>query len=191
MNSNERGPGAPASPPRPACKPTGSVRLFDHTADVGLAIHGATLEDLFTWAAAGFARVAFRPAYRSRPLERGVAAPGPVEPGGAAAGPAAGRPATREVALGPAPDVEALLVAWLNHLIFILETEGRAVRSCQLRIAEGAPLAWTLRGTLTTTPVGPGEVAVAVKAATYHGLEVARQTREGETFYTARVILDV
>jgi len=176
----------PAQPTRPG---TGGARVFDHTADIGLSVWGATLGDLFAWAAVGLARLALDPAC----LRQAEAA----QP----------EPATQvrqlAVALAPAPDLEALLVAWLNHLIYLLETEGLAVLRSTLEIgtasgaagpvcgSAGSALPLALRGSATVFPVTAGGVKVAVKAATYHGLKITRQERGGRVTYRARVILDV
>jgi hypothetical protein len=58
--------------------PTGGVRVFGHTADIGLAVRGETLGDLFLWAAAGLARVALktRAHYRPAPTLRPSSWPG-------------------------------------------------------------------------------------------------------------------
>ncbi len=154
------------------------MRVFDHTADVGLAVWGATPEDLFAWAAAGLARVALGPD-GARRLRR------------AGAGKPAGRaqePRRLAVNLPPAPDLEALLVAWLNHLIYLLETESLAAGDCRLELRPGPPA--VLGGTFAACLVPAGAVRVAVKAATYHGLRVTSAAR-GEGGYRARVVLDI
>jgi len=169
------------SPGRSAAS-TGGVMVFDHTADVGLAVKGAGREELFLWAARGLARVALDPAW----LRRAERRPGD-------------EPAVRllEVLLGPAPDLEALLVHWLNHLIYLLETERLAVVDGELTIedigeehAEGSsPGSVRLRGTVRAVPVPPGAQRIAVKAATFHGLAVKGPRADGG--YTARIVLDV
>ncbi|MCL6581500.1 MAG: archease [Firmicutes bacterium] len=149
---------------------TGAVRLFDHTADVGLDLSGATLGDLFAWAAAGLTRVALGP--RAARL---------------LAGPGAGE--AQEVAAGPleARDLEALLVAWLNFLIYLIEAERTVPVASDVEVVPAGE-GWSLRGRVRAVPVPPAGLRVRVKAATFHGLKVVK-TRSG--LYRARVILDV
>lgn len=163
----ESGPGGdPAGGPA-----TGGARVFGHTADVGLELRGRSLEELLRWAAVGFVRVALGRAPRrwtgARRQDEARVIP---------------------ASLPPAPDPEALLVNWLNFLIFLLETERLVPHGCDLEVSAGPDGTWALRGNVTAVPVPPRGVKAAVKAATYHGLKVAR-TKQG--LYHARIILDV
>lgn len=163
---------------------TGGVRLFAHTADVGIEARGETLSDLFTWAARGLARVAVGPgAGRKRPT------------------------LNLPVDLPEAPDLEALLVDWLNHLIYLYETDQIYPVWCDLEVADSdgdvdangggrAGGGWTLRGVIHAVPLSTAEPAsrTAVKAATYHGLQIVRPDEaagRGGRGYRARVILDI
>lgn len=143
----------------------GRTRVFAHTADVGLEISAGSLEGLLVQAARGFARLATR-----RP-----------------------RSAVRRhvpVSIAAATDPEALLVDWLNFLVYLLETERLAPVKADLEIRReaGPGGGLTLRGTLVAGPVAPGEIKLGVKGATYHGLEI---TRSKKGLYRARVILDI
>ena len=90
-----------------------------------------------------------------------------------------GTAARYEVAL-EAADRASLLVDWLEELIFLADSEGFvAERAADLRLTATA-LAATLVGRHAT-------FEPLVKAATYHGLELARR---GEVWH-ARVVLDV
>jgi SHS2 domain-containing protein len=85
----------------------------------------------------------------------------------------------RRVAL-EAPDRASLLVEWLQELIFLADSEGFvAERASDVRLEDGS-LHATLVG--RRAPFEP-----LVKAATYHGLQFAR---EGN-MWRARVVLDV
>ncbi|MCZ6476742.1 MAG: archease, partial [Gemmatimonadetes bacterium] len=94
---------------RPADDVTGlgrGVREVEHTADVGLAISGATLEQLFHRAALGIAR-----------LMRGDARPaGATSTRGA-------RGTTRSVALA-AESSDLLLARWLGELLYLDDVDG-------------------------------------------------------------------
>lgn len=167
--------------------PSGA-RVFSHTADVGLEITGASLDDLFRHAADGFARLVARgPGELARGETTGHPAAGhavatPEAPAGAAG--------TRSlpVTLPVAPDPEALLVDWLNFLIYVLETEALIPAGCEVKVAGGTGEGWTLTGTLAGACLGRGQPVSAVKAATYHGLKI---TESKQGLYRARVILDV
>jgi len=96
---------------------------------------------------------------------------------GAAAEPA-GPP--RELAVSSA-DREALLVDWLNEILFVAETELWVPVEFELR--EASPI--RLRGVVRGVPVE--DAPSIVKAATLHGLQV--EEREGGL--QAEVIFDV
>jgi SHS2 domain-containing protein len=78
-------------------------------------------------------------------------------------------------------DREALLVAWLNELLFVAETELRVASEFDVLEATDTQLRIRVRGV-------PIEVTPSrVKAATHHDLEITE--RAGEL--VARVILDL
>ncbi len=87
---------------------------------------------------------------------------------------------TEEVALD-ARDREALLVDWLNEIVFRSEVSKAVFTDFDLRQLTGARLVASIRGTRFNGVRNP------VKAATYHGLSIAE--REGG--FTGTVILDV
>lgn len=158
----------PSPKPTPAgpLPPTGGARVFGHTADIGLAVRGETLGDLFLWAAVGLARLALKTRVILSQTTRAMS-----------------------ITLPPGPDPEALLVAWLNHLIYLLETEGLAAVGGRLEVGEvgEAGSGWILSGSLTVAQAPPHGVKTGVKAATYHGLKVERK----QGLFRARIILDV
>lgn len=80
-----------------------------------------------------------------------------------------------------ARDREALLVAWLNELIFRSETRKLVYDDLHVESVDGHSLVATVRG---REPVG---ARTAVKAATMHDLQV-EATPGG---FTAVVVLDV
>jgi SHS2 domain-containing protein len=84
-----------------------------------------------------------------------------------------------------APDLELLLVDWLNALVFEMATRGLLFGAFSVRIA-GGRLEAEARG----EPVDPGRhaPAVEVKGATYTALRVA----EGDDgVWTAQCVIDV
>ncbi|HEV2356430.1 MAG TPA: archease, partial [bacterium] len=79
---------------------------FEHTADIGLAARGDTLEEVFVNAAMGLVDLIVDPAGR--------------------------REDTRLDVSVSAVDREALLVAWLNELLYLLDTRGFLPRRCRI-----------------------------------------------------------
>jgi SHS2 domain-containing protein len=137
----------------------GKYRTLAHTADLGLRIWGRTLEELF--ANAGEALVATITDRRRL------------------------RPRQRQDITVEAPDLEALLVAWLNHLLYLYDVEGFLGRDFTIRSLSPEKLHATARG--ETFDPERHVSKTAVKAATYHKLEIAR-TADG---WRATVILDL
>ena len=122
-------------------------RLVPHTADIGLAISGATWEAFFLNAARGLLEV-----YGASPGE----------------GDAAGRATV--VLEAPAP--EDLLVDWLNELVFLVSTERWLPRD--IRVREAGPS--VLRAQAEGPRLGAASPPFReVKSATYHGLKVVRK----------------
>ena len=91
---------------------------------------------------------------------------------------AEGSPRTLEV---ESADREALLVDWLNEILFVAETESWVPLEFEIREAFPTRLRAAVRGVSVNDP--PSHV----KAATFHGLRVT----EGENGYEAEVIFDV
>jgi SHS2 domain-containing protein len=132
---------------------------FEHTADIGLAARGATLEELFANAAMGLVDLMVDPAG----LGDGIHV---------------------EVTVS-APDREALLVAWLNELLYQLDSGAFLPRRCRITRLTGTQLGADLWGDRLDR--GRHALRRLVKAATYHGLHVAQDGGRWE----ARVILDL
>ncbi len=138
------------------------IRPFEHTGDVGFELKVESLDQLFNAAMRGLVAVMF-------------AAP-------------PGQGSLRKRLRLVAPGLEALMVAWLNEVIFLIQTKEFVPVSCQLVLelgTEGWKLEADLKGmTLDLAAFGwQGEV----KNATYHGLAI-KQLNER---WQARVVLDV
>ncbi len=132
---------------------------FEVTADVGVHAWGPSLEACFRQGALGMFD-----------LMVPLTAVAPEE--------------SREVsAQGETP--EALLVNWLNELLFLHDVEGFAVRDVTVSPIEGRRLHAILAG----EPVDPARHprGVLVKAATFHQLAVERAPGR----VSARVVLDI
>jgi SHS2 domain-containing protein len=134
-------------------------RQLAHTADLGLRIWGASREELFENAGAALMAV-----LTDRRRLR--------------------RKKTAEILL-EAPDLEALLVAWLNHLLYLYDVDAFLGREFQVLALSPQRLAAQARG--ETYDPQRHVARTAVKAATYHHLEIVK--RHGR--WQATVILDL
>jgi SHS2 domain-containing protein len=131
-----------------------SYTFEDHTSEVRLHIEASTLEELFEEAARAL-------------FELQSEAKTPVL-------------LTSEVISVAGRDDAALLVAWLNELIFLSETKKRLYPKTVVESANGRVIA-TVHG------AEPGTIRTAVKAATMHRASVNRMGAHWE----GNVILDV
>jgi SHS2 domain-containing protein len=133
--------------------------ILEHTADVGLRARAETLEELFEALGEGLATL------------QGAWFPGEGTEG--------------RVMLVVAPDRAALLVAWLDELLYIQESEDAVFVSIVVDLVRET----RLEAQVTLAPRGDRSLeAVGVKAATYHRLEVSRKP---EGTWEAQVYLDV
>jgi len=131
----------------------GRWQEIEHTADLALHLWAADLPDLFATAAQGMFSLFIVPADTLSE--------------------------TKTLAL-TALDVETLLVAWLNELLYLVEVEGLAFTAFEFAQLTTTQLEATLRG-------GPVlEYTGYVKAATFHDLRVVA-TPEG---YETEIVFD-
>ncbi len=149
------------------------VREIEHTADLGMEVEAASLEQLFQRAATGMmALVRADDESLDRPLDAS-----PDE----APAPSAVRSVRIELD-GDEPDVAALLVRWLRELLYLQEVAGFVYRDATFqRLDESG-----LRASVRPDP-DPSRQIRELKGVTYHGLEVGR-TGDG---WRARVIFDI
>lgn len=141
------------------------IRTFDHTADVGFEVSKATTPGtLFDEARRALLATMFE-----RPPENGEKEE-PVRLSG--------------------PDLETLLVRWLNELVFLVQDLGFVPTGAEeVRIEHTGDGGYTLEARLAGTPLDTegygwqGEI----KSATFHELHVTQES-DG---WRARVILDV
>lgn len=145
------------SPPAEPVHLDASHAFAAHTAEVRLDVRAPTLPALYAEAARGTAE-----------LMSGVTEPK------AALGPV-------EHVLVDAGDPDALLVAWLNELLFLSEVHKRIYSDVRVDELTGTTLSASVRGW------EPPFLRTAVKAATLHGLKIAAQPGG----FTASVVLDV
>lgn len=132
---------------------------FEHRADIGVAGHGATAAEAFEQAALALTAILCDPATVA--------------------------PSERVEVQCEAPDLELLLVDWLNALIYEMATRHLLFSRFRVRIDGGR-----LVGEAWGEPVDHArhQPAVEVKGATYTGLEVGRQP---DGTWLARCVVDV
>ena len=137
---------------------TASHEFFDHTSELGLRVRASSFAELLAEAARGLGKLMLR----GRPPS------------------STGRWRALEV---NATDREALLVDWLNELIFHAEVERWVPVEIEIVTASDTMLSARARG------VAVDEAPARVKAATHHGLFVRQVGGGGEV--EAEVVLDV
>ncbi len=83
------------------------------------------------------------------------------------------------------PDVEGLLIAWLNELIYLFDAEGMLFRRFIVEQFSHTHIKAAALG----ERVEPTrhDLKTAVKSATYHGLHIT----QADSRYAARIILDI
>ena len=158
------------------------VRALDHTADVGLDVVAPSVDALFDRAASGLVALLYgddRAAGGARgadgPARAAQVAPGERPPD------AGGTTTSRRIAV-EAPDIAALLVAWLRELLWLHESAGFVYDGARFEALTATTLAADARGAPAARPP-----AREIKGVTYHGLEVRRTNGD----WHARVIFDV
>ncbi len=133
--------------------------VFDHTADVGIHAYGKTLLELFVHAAQGMESLLVSPEQVRVAVHREITVEG--------------------------HDTLSLLIAWLNELIFLFDTEYLLFRDFELFALNET----SLSGRALGEPYDSArhELGCAIKAATWHEAAII-DTAEG---YSARMIFDL
>ena len=139
----------------------GTFEFIEHTADIAVRLRGDTPGALFEAAAAA--------------LTDAITTGSAVRPNEAST-------VTRD-----APELDLLLVDWLEELLYRFETEGLLVADADVAIASGdaVRLHAHIRGERRDEARHP--IKVLVKAVTFHGLHVTK-TSEG---YETTVVFDI
>jgi len=145
--------------------------LVDHTADVMVRAFGLSREEVFEQAALATCSLIYDAT--------------------------AVRAAERYAVELSAPDVELLLAAWLNELLFLIEARRLVFARFEVEHVDAArgPAAWPTAPEVRLRATAVGEafdgrrhaVRSVVKAATLHGLGL----REAPGGWEGRVLLDV
>ena len=124
---------------------TARYEILEHTADVGLRLTADSLEGIFEVAGEGFATL------------QDAWVPGEGE--------------GREVRV-VADDAAGLLVAWIDELLFLQESEEAVFGGFDVDLASETEL----RASVRLAPRGDRDLeAVGIKAATYHRLRLERR----------------
>jgi SHS2 domain-containing protein len=133
--------------------------VFEHTADIGIHAYGATLSELFIHASQGMESLLVAPEQVSTTTQREITAEG--------------------------HDSISLLIAWLNELIFLFDTEFLLFRD--FTIDELSESRITGRASGEPYDAQRHELSSAIKAVTWHEAAIEK-TAEG---YRARIIFDI
>ncbi len=139
--------------------PSQFYEVFEHTADIGIHAYGSTLTELFVHAAQG--------------MESLMVAPEQVR-----------SLTSREIAV-EGHDSVSLLIAWLNELIFLFDTEYLLLRD--FVIDEISETRLTARATGEPYDEQRHDLSSAIKAVTWHEAAVTRS----DDGYKARIIFDI
>ena len=135
-----------------------SFEILEHTADIGIIVYGDNIKQIFSMAAEGLFSLITNMDEIQTKINRNV-----------------------EVV---AQDTEALLVSWLNELIFIHEVEHILFKVFKIdRIDNNRISAVCFGETITENQ----EITREVKAATYHMLSIEKHAGR----FTARVLFDL
>lgn len=138
-----------------------AYRFLDHTADLGIEVEAATLDELFGEAARAFADCVTEVdalAARKRRALRVVSS-----------------------------DLESLLVDWLSELLFVFETRGELFSAIDAKVSR-ADGNWQVAASATGEAFDSERhgLKIPIKAVTYHGLEVV----EKNGAWSTRIIFD-
>lgn len=131
--------------------------IIEHTADVGISATGSTLEEVFEQMTLGL----FDILGAWHPDDHGTSLDLEIE----------------------ANDVGALLVDWLNEVLYVQDAHDIIFTGLSLDHVDGLKI----RGVLSTKPRHQELDGTAVKAVTFHGLMV---DQDGDG-WSARVYVDV
>jgi SHS2 domain-containing protein len=139
--------------------PQKPYEVFEHTADVGLHAYGSTLPESFIHAAQGMESLMVSPEQIDVQVSREIVVEG--------------------------HDVVSLLIAWLNELIFLFDTEYLVFRQFEIESLTETDL----KGRASGEPYDAKrhDLGSAIKAVTWHEAAVDRT----DVGYKARIIFDI
>jgi len=133
--------------------------IIDHTADIGIIAHGDTISQAFANAARGLFSIIADLSDVRETVKRNVEL--------------------------EAPDRESLLVEWLNHLIYLFDTEQIIFAKFDITRLSDTNLHAAAYGEKANT--SRHRLKTGVKAATYHMLNIEKK----DDGYRAQVLFDI
>ena len=142
-----------------ALEPRRPYEVFEHTADIGLHAFGRTISELFIHAAQGMESLMVAPEQVHVQVSREITVTG--------------------------HDEVSLLIAWLNELIVLFDTEYLLLRQFEIDEITGTYLKGRASG--ESYDAQHHDIGSAIKAVTWHEAAI-ELTDEG---YKARIIFDI
>ena len=123
--------------------------LIDHTADLGIKVHGRDIKDLFQKSGYALTHLLYEggPSKKLSPKEISIRG----------------------------NDLEDLMVRWLGEILYLFDGEGQVVSFINVNSVSGN----ILRALLKTTPFDPliHKYLREIKAVTYHQIEVVKRDK--------------
>lgn len=123
-----------------------SFKIFDHTADIGLELHGKTLKDLFVTAGQAVVMLTVDQLPAGHPFQRKVCVQG--------------------------KDRESLLVAWINEILYRIQSKKFLPNNFYIASLTDTACEAVLKG--ETLHPRRHRVLREIKSATFHQLAVTR-----------------
>jgi SHS2 domain-containing protein len=136
-----------------------TYEVFEHTADIGIHAFGTTLPELFVHAAQGMESLLVEPAQVRAATSREISVEG--------------------------HDSVSLLIAWLNELVFLFDTEYLLFRDFTIATFSETHLTGQASGEVYDAK--RHELSSAIKAVTWHEAAITRTN----DVYQARIIFDL
>jgi SHS2 domain-containing protein len=124
--------------------------LLDHTADIGILVHGMHLKDLFKNAGEALLQIMLKGNFQKQGLSQDLSITG--------------------------SDLADLMVRWLSEILYLFQGEGRIVNA--IHIQEIGPFHLTAQ--IQTLAFDPRlyEILYEIKAVTYHQIEVVQKDKQ-------------
>jgi len=136
--------------------------ILEHTADIGIAAYGKNKKEIFINAAKGMFEII---AGETKNLKENFYDKIELE----------------------ADNLEGLLFAWLNELLYISETRLVILNKFQIKELSDFQIKAEIRGIKINPP--SVKIEKEIKATTYHRLEIKKDEESG--LWSARVIFDI
>ncbi|MBW1998829.1 MAG: archease [Deltaproteobacteria bacterium] len=118
--------------------------VLDHTADLGIEVHGSDLQDLFRNAALALMDLMIKDESKDRAMPKEISVSG--------------------------QDLPDLMVRWLGEILYLFEGEGLVVKDITIAHMDS----FNVNALLYVTPFDPNshEILCEIKAVTYHQIQV-------------------